>query len=471
MPSAGGPIDRVMRNFLALGGSEIAARLISAGVTIYLARALGVESYGVLGVAIAIVLYLTAVVDWGFDEFAPREIAGDAKRLGELLPSLLVARLAVASFLSLGLLLIGMRLVPPPEGPLLAVYGLALLAAGMNTRWAYLGLERTGKIASSRLISEAVKAALILLLVKDSTDLLLVPVFQFLGELVGGMLLLASLRRLQLSARWLVRPGLTGRMYQQASPLLLTSLLGMTIYNADLVYLRAFRDAREVGWYLAAYALIGFFGILGNASRLSLVPTLARVAEWSADQQELYHTAIARLFALGLPLAIGGFLLAQSIVDLVYEAPYAPSAPVFAILIWSIPLLLLRGVHQSVLIARGHQGRVLRMTVIAAAFNLGVNFLAVPLFGMVGAAAVTLATEALRMTIGQLYVLEEGFSLTSFTRYWKVAIAAAGMAGMLALLPVSVWFAVPLGGLTYIALLTLTGGVRFRRGSLPLLQV
>ena len=85
------------RNFLALGGGEVAARVISFGATVYLARTLGAAGYGVIAVAMAIMLYLTYLTDCGVEVLGVREVAAAPTRIGKLVPPVLSLRLAVGA--------------------------------------------------------------------------------------------------------------------------------------------------------------------------------------------------------------------------------------------------------------------------------------------------------------------------------------------------------------------------------------
>jgi O-antigen/teichoic acid export membrane protein len=81
----------VARNFLALGGGEVAARVISFGATVYLARTLGASGYGIIAVAMAVMLYLTYLTDCGVEVLGVRRGRGCADADRETGPSGLIA--------------------------------------------------------------------------------------------------------------------------------------------------------------------------------------------------------------------------------------------------------------------------------------------------------------------------------------------------------------------------------------------
>ena len=466
--------DRIVaRNFLSLGSGEAAARIISFVATIYVARVLGASAYGTVEVAAAVILYLSRVVDWGVDlGLGVREVAGDPKRAAELGPTILTIRLTLAVLLTGIVSAVALLWLPEPDGSVLAAYSLTLLAVGVSPRWIHLGFERAHRIAVARTVGELAMVVAVIVAVRAPDQVVRVPLARFLGDALTAALLLWWLRRLGVRLiprfRWravrpLIRPG---------AYLMLGALLGLMIYNADLLLLRIFRDASHVGVYAAGYTLVAFLGNLGIAYGLSLLPTLTRLQTSPKAQLDLYRTAMAQTFAVALPVAAGGFLFAPRIIDLVFGQSYAASAGVLAILIWTIPTALFRDVALTALLATGREKEVMRITGWAAALNMGLNLLLIPRYGLIGAAAATIVTEAARMLLSQRAAGVVGFRMPGPARFWRVLLAGGAMVALLLLLrPQSLLGGMVLGVLFYAGALTVVGGIRWRPRQLPELTV
>src|SRR5215470_14206515 len=98
----------VGRNFLALGAGEIVARIVAFSATIYLARTLGASSYGVIGVAVAVMLYLSRIVDAGMElGTGTREVAAHPDRVGAIAATMLLVRFVIAVVVLAGLAIVG----------------------------------------------------------------------------------------------------------------------------------------------------------------------------------------------------------------------------------------------------------------------------------------------------------------------------------------------------------------------------
>lgn len=186
------------------------------------------------------------------------------------------------------------------------------------------------------------------------------------------------------------------------------ALLGLLIYNSDLILLRLIRGPTVAGYYAAAYIPVSLPVNLGLAYRVSLLPTLTRVVDSRTKRLELYHTATAHMFAAGFPIAVGGSLLAPKLMTSVFGASYEPAAGPLQLLIWSVPLCLLRDIPLVALMAAGRESRVLRLTAWATALNLLLNALLIPAYGMYGGAAATVMTEGARMVTAAAAARDEG---------------------------------------------------------------
>ena len=449
------------------------SRLIAFGATVYAARIIGPAYYGAIGVAVAVVLYCNRVVDAGFElGLGVREIAADPGFLDRAVPTVLTFRTLLALVLTVGLSGGAYLLLPAPDRTVLAVQAITLLAVGLNPRWVHLGYRRAKLAAVAATLGQATMAVVILALVRSPSDVAVVPGAQVAGDFLTATILLVALRRLggphAIRLDWSVLRPLLPRSWH----LVASALLGIVIYSAGLLFLRGFEDRAAAGFFTAAYTLVTFFLNVGVMYNLSLLPSLTRLAGDRPGQHTLYHSALAHVFAVGFPAAVGGAYLAGPIIAAIYGPTYQAAALPLALLIWSIPLNLVRDVALMGLIAGGRERSVFRVTLAAAGVSVLASAVLVPTLGLVGAGLATLIAETFRMVLALIVARRHSFPLPIAGRF-----VAAGVAGLLmgAVLwgagPGSVWIGVPLGALAYLIGLVLTGGLRLRGRRLPELTV
>jgi O-antigen/teichoic acid export membrane protein len=384
---------RVVSNFLALGTGETLSRLIAFSVGIYLARILGAEAYGVIALAVGLSLYLGKVADFGVETAGIKEVAGAPEDIVRLASVLMSARLALAAVLVAVTVALSLLLLSEPERTVIALYSLTLLLVAASTKWIHIGLEDALPVALARVAGDALILVLVLTFVHGAGDLRTVPIAQLAGEFVVVLLWYLQLvkRRVHFTLRWDLRTALP--VFARSFPLLVQLLLGLMLYNADLVFLRAFRDAASVGYYAAAYALISLVANIGMTYAFSLLPAMSRTDARSVDEMALWSAALAQTFAVSLPVAAGIFMVAPQIIHLGFGDGYAPSAAALQVLAVSIPFFTIRYVPWVAMIARGRVQRLTGAMVWAVAVNLVLNVVLVPGLGIVGAALATVVAE------------------------------------------------------------------------------
>lgn len=471
------PERKVARNFVALAGGDAVARIVAFLAGAYVAREFGPGAFGAMLFASAVLLYFQNLSECGIDLLGVRHVSENVQRIETVAPAILGARVVVSCVLAvlvfgLGLLLSALGALPAVDGWVLSFYGLTLVAIGPNTKWIHLGLQDSRPVAIARTLGESLYLVLVLAFVKDAAQIPRVPLFQLCGDALIATTLFVWLRakgfKIRIGFDWqLVKP-----IFARSWPLVANVLLGLTIYNSDLIFLRFLRDRETSGKYAAAYQLISFLINLAAAYSLSFLAGLSRVQHERERRDALYHTAAATMFALALPIAVGASLLSGGIVDLVYKSEFAESAGILAILVWTMPFTVSKEVDLIALVAGGREKTVMHMTAWAVGFNFLLNIALIPPFGMWGAAWATLATEAIRAAIASWCARKLEYPLTGLARFWKSGVAAAAMALVLHFLPpLSVLPAIALGAAAYGGVLAALGGIRFERGKLPALRV
>lgn len=467
----------VIRSFIALGSGEAIGRLVAFVAYLYLARVLGPDSYGVIAFAAGITLYLTKFADFAIEAVGSGEIARDPRAIARLAGPILGLRLAVAAGLIALSSVVVLATFPDPDRTILPLYFLTLIPVALSTKWIHMGLERALPVGAWRVVSDLLFAAVVLAFVRAPTDMWVVPMALVVGEGVGTAALYLRLKMEGRSLGLVWDPETAMPIFRRAAPLVGQILLGLLLYNMDVLFLRVLIGSEAVGWYAAAYMLISFLANIGMVYGLSLLPALAREAE--ADEAhgerfvsiEMYHTALAHVFAVTLPVAVGGTFVALGVMRVGFGEEYFPSVLVLQVLVWVVPVAVFRNVPWSALIARDRQDLLMRATLYAVLLNAVLNLALVPTVGMVGAALATLFAEPLACGLMLYHAQKCGLPIIPLGRLLKAGVAVAAMA-------VALWWLdtdavlpqLAVGVLAYGGTLAVLGGLRFRRG-VPVLDV
>lgn len=453
----------VAQRFLALGLGDASARLIAFGAAVYLARVLGKDVYGVIAFAFGVTLYLQQFADWGIEALGIPRIAAAPDKAADTAGLYIAGRLAGAVPIVVLMGALGF-FIPGPEGPILALYALTLIPMAASTRWVHLGLGNAGTVGISRLLGETVMAVSVVAIVHQQDDAWVAPIAQFSGDALAIIWLWTRLARSDVRVRLRFDRAEWSKVARGAWPLVLHGILGLVIFNSDLLFLRWFKGRGDVGLYAVAYTLVSFMLNLGWAYAQSLLPALSG-GDGADDGKPVFATSLVHAFVATAPVAVGGFLVAGPLLGWMFGPTYAGSEAALAILIWSVPLSVFRSVGLAGLLARERQDLALRTTTSSTVLNLVLNVVLIPSLGIVGAAWATLATEAARMTLALRYTHREGWPAIPIGRCARPALATVIMgAALWALADLHVLALVPIGGAVYVAALAATGVLRLTSG-------
>lgn len=468
-----GRVGRVGRAFVALGSGEVAARLIAFAGTLYVARTLGPARYGVIGFALAILLYLQRIADAGFDlGVGVREVAAHRDALRSMVPALLTVRAAIATLLACAVAALSLIFLPSPDGKVLAVYCGALVAVGISTSWVHVGMERPRRVATARVVGECVALGALLIAVHGPGDVTLVPVAQVIGDGLTAVILLTIL----VQGGIVLRPRIDLRvalpLLRQGWRLMAASLFGLALYNSDLIFLRFFRGSESVGYYAAAYTVVAFCLNVGIAYGLSLLPVLSACRADSSEHRKLFETALAHAFVFLIPAVVGGAVVAPNIVALVLGPTYVPAGDALRLLIWSLVPGILCNLVVIGLLSVGREADVLRAFALTLAVVTVLDIVLISRFGIAGAAVATILGESVRLALTIYAAHRARIGGIVLGRLWRPLVAASAMAFVLLMLkPQTLGVAISCGAASYAVALVLTGAVRLRAGQIPVLSV
>lgn len=448
--------------FAALGGGEAVARLAAFAATVYLARTLGPALFGSIAFTTAILLYLTQLADAGVELVGVPLVARSRDQLDDVVGPVFAARIWLAVALTLLTIVLSLVALPQPDAVLLAGYALTLPLAAASTRWVHLGLERTGWIGVSRTLGEALTLLLILLLVRDATRIGYVPFATFAGQALLTLLLIIGLRRLGYRAPMRFDWAVARPTFDRARHLVMFTILGLLLFNFDLVFIRIVRGRAEAGLYSAAYTLVAFGANLIVAFAHTVMPVLARLDGDVNERSRVFQRSVFQAFSLALPAGVGAALVADQILGTVFGDQFAGGVSAMRILAWYLPLAAIREMPVVALIAAGEERALLRVNALTALSNVIIVVALVPPFGLVGAAIATAVTEFIRLWLAARAAGRAGYPSIEWKPLWVPAAAVLGMAALLLLVrPRALWTSAPLGALGYGAtLLLLSRGFR-----------
>lgn len=267
----------------------------------------------------------------------------------------------------------------------------------------------------------------------------------------------------------------------KALPYGIALILNMVYFRIGSIMLLLMKGSAEVGLYGVPMKILDILSIIPVYFMNSVLPLLTRQLESGSERAKVtIQYAFEFLLAIGLPIMVGAYVLAYPLI-------FAVSSPEFlsrldegfygsdiALQILTVALVFsfASTAFTFTLIALGHQGKLLYISVMGAAFNILFNLYAIPAWGFRGAAFTSVLNEVLILVLSYL-LLRRHFDWTaSLGGVGRIAGASLGMGLVIWALrdPLyalmqnfNLFFLIPIGGLVYGGLLVATGVINKER--------
>lgn len=196
---------------------------------------------------------------------------------------------------------------------------------------------------------------------------------------------------------------------REGIPFSLTSVFVMLSLHIDSVILARYWLS-DVSRYNLAYRAVQVFTVLSGGLCMALFPRISRYKkQGDLDGAAMEFSLILKIFIVVFGLgALGMALLGPPALEFFLGEDFYGCGHYLRLLALLIPLAALANLMGFTLEASGRQRFVLLNTCMMAAFNIITNFLLIPTFGASGAAATTIATELVGVTVMTVWLWKAG---------------------------------------------------------------
>ena len=424
----GAQLSRLGRHSLVYGLGGLVSRILAVLLLPLYTHYLTPADYGRIETLVAAVTVLTIILRLGISSAFFRfwfDATDDGGRRTVLRTSFWFTMGA-----STAGLLAGMALAEPISDLLFGDSGEAdLVRAAFVLLWAQMNYEQLTAVFRVEERSTAfVLASLANVLVTVGATVLLVVVLEqgplgvLVGNFSGTLVVYAALlgyRREQLGLE-LDRP-LLRQMNRFGLPLVPTALFLWLTNFSDRFFLIKLADAAEVGLYSVGVRIASAMVLLLTAFRMAW-PAFAYSIEDEGEARRTYAFVLTYLTVIASWTALALGLLSPWLVELLAADAFASASRVVAPLAFAAVAF---GAYIVIAIGLGRARRTQFNWVVtgaAAAVNVALNLILIPPYGMMGAAAATVAAYA-TMAVGMAWWSQRVYPVPYQWR--RVATAAA----------------------------------------------
>ncbi|MBN2500163.1 MAG: flippase [Anaerolineales bacterium] len=438
-------------------------KLINFVFSVYVVRRLGDGRFGQYSIVLGFVGLFQIFAELGISQYVMREMARDRSKVKSLFWNLVILRflLAVAGIAGIT---VAASVVGYTEELILGVfvYTLTFLMSAIESPLETLltANERLDYIAALQVIGKISFVTIGSIFLFSGLNFVWLIGAGVLGMTPQIIFAIWVVRRFELLPREIeITPAIWPSILRAGVPFGVIALTLSIASSIDTVMLSIFRPDYVVGWYNVAYGLVFSISFLALGFLDAIVPSLSRAYTEDPEAVEQWHfRSIKFTFMFSIPTAVGGMLIAYPLIRFLYTDQFLPSALGLQILIWDIPLVMFANFCGRMTTIVGEERAAARIYTINGIANVLMNLYAIPKFGLIGAAFVTVLTDLIS-ALQFHFLLDRKLHLPDMKLIFvRIGLAAVVMGGV-------VWMArdvhfilqILIGGGVYVALIFLVG--------------
>ena len=450
-------MKRLSKNILSLFSADMARRLFGFISVAYLARVLGKEGFGAVNLGFAVLAYTMVLGAAGFPTLGAKKIAQGASP--ELAGSVIGTRLMVTMIV---LIVVVSAVLTTVHNTtivwILIVFSCAVLPQIFFVDWFFQGKETLGIVSAARVLQSFVYLAVVLLFVRTVNDILWVAVGSVAGECLASILLFIRFRVSQGDVHIRIKPSL--HLLKQSMPLAVGIVLTTLVINCPPIALGIITTTSDVGTYSAASKLVYFLLMGDRILVLLLLPASARKYTDSPETfNRMLTDAMRWILIVSLPVAVGGMLIANKLIAIIYGVEYSSSVGVFQVFIWYFFMTMFHTVYSAGLIGIGGEKSYGKIMLLTAFVYVVCVTAGVFLFGAIGAAFGVVVSESISVLLMKV-ALQRIIPLYPPEKIVRVILSVVMMAVCVAVvLPYGLFWGILFGAGCYSLLLVLLRAV------------
>ena len=385
---------------LILFGS-VCAQALGLGTHVLVRRLFDVHDFGMLSLALGVVLFTQPLAELGFSGGVTRYVAyyrgrDDGSAVRAIIYTSLLLTTIVGGLLSVGILLganvIARYMSSPELAPIIRM--MAFVTLGLALATIFVGILRGYHQIRQKLILDdffpnVLKIVLVILVGVLHGPLLWIAGAYLIAAIAEVGVMFWYLRRaiLRHLPRGSVKWEAGKELIRFSFPLLGSTNLSAATRQANLFLLGFFVSPTDAGLYSTATLIAPGIQLFYSAMRFIFLPISSELvgAGKFNEFNALYATVSKWSVAITAPVAALVVLIPGSLLVFLFGEQYRPAATAVQILGAGYFFNVWLGPNASALTSLGHSGTVFKGFILSSILAIGASIALVPLFGVVGA--------------------------------------------------------------------------------------
>ena len=424
---------KVLKNYAYNLSYQLLVIILPIITTPYVTRVFSSNDLGTYGYFNSIVTYFILLATLGVANYGTKEISGHRKDIQKNFWGIYTLQLG-ATILSLTLYVLLCVTLSSMQNPVAYILGLSLVSKGLDISWLFQGLEDFRKITIRNITVKLVGVISIFLFVRSANDLYLYVFLLTIFELLGQLSMWLPARE------FIGKPHFDlayARVHLKPVILLFLPQIAISLYvTLDRTMLGALASKMDVGIYDQALKLVNILLTLVTSLGRVMLPRVSSLLS-SGDHKAVnkMHQMSFLIYNLVIfPIIAGMLIVNDDFVQFFLGKDFQDARYAIAIMIFRMFFIGWTNIMGiQILIPHNKNKEFMISTTVPAIVSVGLNLIFLPKLGFIGAAIVSVLTEALVWGI-QLYFTRTYLKeVPIMGSMMKIALASGLMYGLLLL--------------------------------------
>ncbi len=390
-------VRRIAKNTGVMFIAQIMTYVLGFFITMYTARYLSAEGFGVLSLALSITAIFGIVGDMGLSTLMVREVARDNSTLNKYLSNIALIKIILCVMMFV-LIVLTVNILGYNKLVSTVIYlitiSVIINAFGSVLTAVFQANEKMEYLSLSTILSSILMFSGTMIGIYYKFNILF---FASLYIIANSLVLIYiiciyitkfNLPKLEIDMSFW-KPTI-----KEAWPFGITSLSGMLYTYIDSIMLSVMQGNQVVGWYSAAYRLMLIVLFIPTAVNTAIFPVMSRLYNSSRNSLTLmYEKYFKYMLIIGIPMGFGTTLLADKIILLIFGQGYTQSIEALQILIWTTVFTFIGAAFVQLLQSINKQLIITKISIICVIINIVLNLILIPKYSLIGASFATLITE------------------------------------------------------------------------------
>ena len=380
-------------------GEKILRMGVGFFVSVWIARYLGPEQFGLLSYAQSLILLFAGIATLGLDGIVVRELVKDETQREVLLGTAFGLKL-IGAILIFPILAVAVQFSSNDDKTNLLVFIIAtatIIQSFDVIDFYYQSKVLSKYIALSNAVSLVLSSIFKVALILNDAPLFafaIMVAFDAVVLAIGLIVCYVKTSGLRLF-NWCFELQVAKDLLKDSWPLILGSIAASIYMQIDQVMIKEMMDSKSVGYYAVSAKLSGLWLFITIVVTKSLLPSIISAKAMSED---VYLFRIQYLYSILVKIAFFICVIvtffSTEIIELLYGDQYLESIPILIIYVWSIMFVYLSNASTSYFLAENMQLHACMRLIFGAIINVVLNIYWIEHYGLVGAAYATLISYA-----------------------------------------------------------------------------